>query len=114
LAASAEPRGSVEILRAQPDGLQRETIHVHDLWLPADFAPRNQDGEVVDFRLASLADAARLVAHRDGPEVVTADAALVIVDCLLRHGAIPAGTDEHRALDALRQPRVFAPSAMTA
>jgi len=84
--------------------LQRETIFVHDLWLPADFAPRGQDGEVVGNRLVSLAEAARLIALTDGPDVVTADASLVVLDCLIRHGAIVADAPAMRVLDALRQP----------
>ncbi len=34
LAGCARPAGTVDICRAQPDGLQRETIFVHDLSLP--------------------------------------------------------------------------------
>src|SRR5262249_25066366 len=42
LAATATHQATVEIVRAQPDGLQRETIHTHDVWLPPDFVPANQ------------------------------------------------------------------------
>ena len=59
LAARAQPAGTVHICREQPDGLQRETIFVHDLWLPADFVPAGQDGEVVGHRLVSLREWAR-------------------------------------------------------
>ncbi len=104
LAATACRAGTVHICRAQPDGLQRETIHVHDLWLPAEFVPHGQDGEVVAHRLVSLAEAARLIALGDGPDVVTADASLVVLDCLIRHGAIAADAPAMRALDALRHP----------
>ena len=34
LAREAVPAGAVHICREQPDGLQHETIFVHDLWLP--------------------------------------------------------------------------------
>ena len=37
-----------------PDGLQRETVFVHDLVLPPDFVPANQDGEAVEHRLVDL------------------------------------------------------------
>jgi 8-oxo-dGTP pyrophosphatase MutT (NUDIX family) len=96
LAATAVRTGTVGIRRLQPDGLQRETIHVHDLWLPPSFVPRNQDGEAVEHRQVSLAQAARLCANDAGPDVVTADASLVILDALLRLGTI--GDDApHRA-----------------
>jgi len=103
-AALAHPAGAVHIHREQPDGLQRETIFVHDLWLPADFVPAGQDGEVVDHRLVTLAEAARLIGHEDGPDVVTADAGLVILDCLLRHGAIAPDAPGYLALEQLRHP----------
>ena len=53
-----------------------------------DFVPACQDGEVVEHRLVPLDDAGALIANDAGPDVVTADASLVILDCLLRHGAI--------------------------
>jgi len=104
LASRAQPAGAVHLCREQPDGLQRETIFVHDLWLPADFAPSGQDGEVVDHRLVALAEAARLVANTEGTGVVTADASLVTLDCLLRHGVIAPDVPGYLELDALRHP----------
>jgi len=104
LAACAKPAGTVDICRTQPDGLQRETIFVHDLWLPADFTPVCIDGEVVQHRLVELPEAARLIGNAEGDDVATADSSLVILDCLLRHGAIPADVPDRAALDALRHP----------
>jgi 8-oxo-dGTP pyrophosphatase MutT (NUDIX family) len=104
VAAGAQPAGTVRICREQRDGLQRETIFVHDLWLPADFVPAGQDGEVAGHRLVPLSDVAPLIASTDGPDVVTADAALVMLDCLLRHGAIAPDAPGYDALAALRQP----------
>ncbi len=104
LARTARAVGAVHICRAQPDGLQRETIFTHDLALPPEFRPAGQDGEVVDYRLVPLADAARLAANAAGPDLVTADASLVIVDCLLRRGLIAADSPDYLALDALRHP----------
>jgi 8-oxo-dGTP pyrophosphatase MutT (NUDIX family) len=112
VAAGAQRAGTVHICRGQPDGLQRETIFVHDLWLPAGFVPAGQDGEVAGHRLVSLSEVATLIANDDGPDVVTADAALVMLDCLLRHGAIAPDAPDYGALAALRQPRdPFAPAA---
>jgi 8-oxo-dGTP pyrophosphatase MutT (NUDIX family) len=101
LAIQATPCGTVRIRRIQPDGLHWETIHVHDLWLPSSFVPANQDGEAVDHRLVSLPEAARLAAQSDGADVVTADASLVILDCLLRQGAIPRTASARDRLEAL-------------
>ena len=102
LARRAAATGVVTICREQADGLQRETIFVHDLRLPADFVPAGQDGEVVAHRLVSLPEAAELIAHAAGPDVVTADASLVVLDCLLRHGAVDADAPDYLALAALR------------
>lgn len=104
LAARALPVGAVHIYREQPDGVQHETIFVHDLVLPRDFSPTPTDGEVAGFRCVDLEAAARLIAHADGPDVVTADASLVALDCLLRHGAIPADARPYLTLEALRHP----------
>ena len=103
LAATARATGTLRICRAHPKGLERETVYVHDLWLDPAFVPVGTDGEVVEFRLEELSDAARLACNRDGSDVVTADASLVIVDCLMRHGFIADGTADHAALDALRR-----------
>ncbi len=59
-ATLAQPAGAVHICREQPDGLQRETIFVHDLWLAPDFVPAGQDGEV---SRASAGSVARARAH---------------------------------------------------
>lgn len=87
VAEHAQPCGALHIRRDRPDGLQIETIFVHDLWLPAEFVPANQDGEAVEHRCVPLAEAARLIAITSGLDIVTADASLVVADCLARHGA---------------------------
>jgi 8-oxo-dGTP pyrophosphatase MutT (NUDIX family) len=104
VAAMSQFAGDVRICRAQPDGLQRETIFVHDLWLAPDFLPDNQDGEAVEHRLVDLAQAAVLIAQQEAPDIVTADASLVILDFLLRQGTLDADAAELAALDALRVP----------
>ena len=106
LATRAVSAGSVHIWREQPDGLQSETIYVHDLWLPPDFVPANQDGEATDYRLVSLPEVANLISRSGGPDEVTADASLVVLDFLLRHGAIrPASRP---ALQRLLHPQAAA------
>jgi 8-oxo-dGTP pyrophosphatase MutT (NUDIX family) len=103
VAARARPQGSIDICRPQPQGLQRETVFVYDLELDAGFSPANQDGEAVEHRQLTLSDAARLIAADDGDDAVTADASLVILDCLLRHGALGPDGPDIRALSAFRR-----------
>ena len=107
LSRHAQCAGSVDICRATSDGLQRETIYAYDLWLPADFAPANQDGEAVGHRLYAPQDILAVLATDD----ITADASLVIVDFLIRHGHIPPGDPRFAALDALRRPPVLHPAS---
>ena len=78
------------------DGLQLETLFVHDLALPPDFVPRNQDGEVSGHRLVDLAEAARLIAQESGSDEVTVDASLVVLD-YLTHGVARAARHGGRA-----------------
>ena len=104
VAVTATPAGEVRVCRSQPDGLQRETIFTHDLFLPADFMPSNQDGEAIEHRTVSLVEAAALIANDRGSDVVTADASLVILDFLLRHRSVDMGVPAYRALGALRFP----------
>jgi 8-oxo-dGTP pyrophosphatase MutT (NUDIX family) len=104
LAECAQRTNAVRICREQPDGLQRETIYVHDLWLPPAFAPAGQDGEAVDHRLVTLPDAIRLIAVDEGVDAVTADASLVILDFLMRRGAIDPDADEYAELASFRDP----------
>lgn len=96
LASRAAHAGGVRILRLQRDGLQRETLHVFDLELPPGFQPVNQDGEVAGFHLVSIEALAELMGNAEGPDVMTADAALVAADWLLRKPGLrwPVGTRE--------------------
>ena len=81
LARRATRGGTVELLREVQEGVQCEVIHIYDLELPRDFAPRNQDGEVAEFRLVPFAEARRLVHETDE---LTVDAALVALDFFTR------------------------------
>ena len=88
LARRARPAGTVQVVRPMFDGLQRETVYVHDLTLPEAFLPDNRDGEAVEHRLVTLAEAAELVARDGGPDEVTIDASAVVLDYLLRHSEV--------------------------
>lgn len=108
VATRAVATGTVHVWREQPDGLQSETIYVHDLWLPGNFVPANQDGEASDHRLVSLPEAARLVGLADGLDEITADASLVVLDFLLRHRAIPLVSRLRPDLQRLLHPQAAA------
>jgi 8-oxo-dGTP pyrophosphatase MutT (NUDIX family) len=109
VARTARAQGVVHLRRPLFDGLQRETVFVHDLWLAADFVPANQDGEAVEHRLVDLADAARLLAQSGGSDEVTVDASLVVLDFLIRHRVLETGDREFAALAALPRRGADAP-----
>lgn len=107
IAGHARCAGVVEICRDVREGLQRETIYVHDFWLPPDFVPVNEDGEATEHRLCRPEDVLSVLAGDD----ITGDASLVIVDLLLRHGCVAADDPSFAALQALRHPSVLAPQS---
>ncbi|CAG4888404.1 NUDIX hydrolase [Paraburkholderia gardini] len=71
---------TAHVLQSLPEGTQAEQVFIYDLPLPPDFAPRNQDGEVGEHRLARIDEVARWI--EDG--TMTVDASLATLDCLLR------------------------------
>ena len=76
LARKARPGGTASVLREVPEGVQSETVHIYDLELPADFEPRNQDGEVSEFKLLTFAEVKL--------ETLTYEATIVARDYLRR------------------------------
>ncbi|RFU47074.1 DUF4743 domain-containing protein [Paraburkholderia sp. DHOC27] len=86
IAASATRGRTFLVLQSLPEGTQAEQLFVYDLALPADFAPRNQDGEVGEHRLARIDEVARWI--EEG--ALTVDASLATLDCLLRRNWIDA------------------------
>jgi 8-oxo-dGTP pyrophosphatase MutT (NUDIX family) len=103
LAQDARPAGILRVRREVPEGLDSEILHNFDLALPADFVPRNTDGEVSEF----LPLDARQLLERIARGEMTVEAGLVAVDFALRHrmiqddeGAIGA------ALEACRETRL--------
>jgi isopentenyldiphosphate isomerase len=95
IAGRAIPVGVIAYVYREPgpggfDLLKPDVQFCYDLELPADFAPRNTDGEIDEFFLWPIERAAATV--RD-----TADfkfnCNLVIIDFLLRHGVITPETE---------------------
>lgn len=83
LARRAVHAGTLAFARDDPEGVDAQRIEIHDLELPPDWMPRNQDGEVAGFRRLSI-DAVRDLL--DVPGAFTVDAALVTLDALARRG----------------------------
>ena len=88
--------GAVRVEYTVPEGLHREILFVHDLWLPQDFTPRNQDGEVSEIQMMRNEDVVERIL--DGE--FTLDAGAVMIDGLIRQG-IPSPEDP-QYLDILR------------
>ncbi|AVZ79519.1 NUDIX hydrolase [Zoogloeaceae bacteirum Par-f-2] len=79
LAGRARPMGTLFARREEDEGIHNEWLHVWQLELPADFAPRNTDGEVDGFMLLDRAElAGRILADE-----FTTDAAAVAATWLL-------------------------------
>ena len=76
---------AVRVEYSVPEGLHREILFVHDLWLPVDFKPANQDGEVAEIRRATLEDVLQQILAGE----FTMDAGTVMIDGLLRQGLVP-------------------------
>ena len=88
LAHNAVAAGTVRLLREVPEGVQSEVIFVHDLELPRDFQPHNEDGEVAGFRRVPIAE---VIAMLGGDADITLEAGLVMASFLRRRGYVPIG-----------------------
>jgi 8-oxo-dGTP pyrophosphatase MutT (NUDIX family) len=88
--------GAVRVEYSVPEGLHREILFVHDLWVPPDFKPVNQDGEVSEIRLAPVEEVIQDILAGE----FTLDAGAVMVDGLLRLGAVLP--EDPQYLDLLR------------
>ena len=96
LLADVNCLGVVRTEYSVPDGLHREVMFVHDLWLPQDFRPVNQDGEVSEIRLMPVEDVCEAILQGE----FTLDAGAVTIDGLLRLGAVLP--EDPQYLDLLR------------
>ena len=98
LASRAAAAGMLEVRHEVREGLHSEILYAHDLEVPADFRPRNVDGEVGEFMLLSGAQTAERIANGE----FTVEAGLVTLDFLLRNGAVAAESGVREALDRCR------------
>lgn len=91
---------AVRVEYSVPEGLHREILFVHDLWLPQEFKPVNQDGEVSEIRAMSLEEVMQCLLMGD----FTLDAAAVMIDGLLRLGAVMPEDPQYLDLQRLLKP----------
>ena len=104
LIRSAVPAGAVSYRMETQLGIRDDVLFVYDIEMPADFVPKNGDGEIVDFALMPVAAVLdRIRRTRDFKFNVN----LVILDFAIRHGLLRPDDEEyldvatglHRPLD---------------
>lgn len=94
-ACQAVPVGAITYLMENDHGLKPDTMFVYDLELPADIVPRNTDGEVEQFFLWPLAQAAESVRSTDAWKF---NCNLVVIDFLVRHGFLTPAHPDYLAI----------------
>jgi 8-oxo-dGTP pyrophosphatase MutT (NUDIX family) len=92
--------GAVRVEYSVPEGLHREILFVHDLWLPEDFKPVNQDGEVSEIACMPLEEVMQSMLMGE----FTLDAAAVMIDGMLRLGAVTPEDSQYLELLRLLKP----------
>jgi hypothetical protein len=85
LALTARPVGAISYCHEDAWGLKPDTMFVYDLDVPADFEPRNTDGEIESFRRMELDEVAERVRQSDDFKF---NVNLVLIDFLIRHGRL--------------------------
>ena len=104
LTRHAVPAGAVSYRMETKLGIRDDVLFVFDLEMPADFVPKNQDGEIVHFELMPAAAVLDRVRTSDDFKF---NVNLVILDFALRHGVLrpddpeylDVATGLHRQLD---------------
>ncbi|MBV9815295.1 MAG: DUF4743 domain-containing protein [Alphaproteobacteria bacterium] len=104
LACHAVPAGAISYRMETELGIRDDVLFVYDLEMPADFVPKNQDGEIVQF---SLMPAAAVLDRVRTSDDFKFNVNLVILDFALRHGVLrpddpeylDVATGLHRPLD---------------
>jgi hypothetical protein len=100
----AVPAGAVSYRMENELGIRDDVLFVFDLEMPADFVPKNQDGEIVHFELMPASAVLDRVRTSDDFKF---NVNLVILDFALRHGILrpddpeylDVATGLHRPLD---------------
>jgi 8-oxo-dGTP pyrophosphatase MutT (NUDIX family) len=95
LARQARPVGAIRYRMEHQGWLRNDTLFVYDLELPADFTPRNNDGEIAGFRLMELEEVREILASGQDFKF---NVALVAIDFLIRHGHLSPGEPDYSDL----------------
>ncbi len=102
LARQAVAVGAVSYRCERAEGLRDDVLFCYDLVLPADFEPRNTDGEVETFELWAMDE---VTARLDETDEFKFNVALVIIDLMVRRGLIgPDDPDYMAIVDGLHLP----------
>jgi len=101
LIAQARSYGCLSYLVETPFGLSPGNILCYDLKLPPGFTPRSLDGEVSEFLLLPVAEVMEMLATTAEALHFKPVSALVILDFLLRHGALNGASDHAQIAAAL-------------
>jgi hypothetical protein len=104
LTERAIPVGAISYRMETGLGIRDDVLFVYDLEIPADFVPRNQDGEFVDFELIPASEVVERIRTTNDFKF---NVNLVILDFALRHGILrpddpeylDVATGLHRPLD---------------
>lgn len=96
-ARRAKSAGVISYAMAVPEGLRADTLFVYDMEFGGAFTPKNTDGEIEKFLLVPIEEIANAVHKTDEFKF---NVNLVIIDYLLRLGAIPPENPEYLALIA--------------
>jgi hypothetical protein len=85
LARQAKPVGALTYVTELEQGLRDDTLFLFDLELPADFVPRNTDGELTGFELWDVQAVMARVRETEEFKFYVAPA---LIDFFLRHGLL--------------------------
>jgi hypothetical protein len=96
LANRAVSTGAITYCFADEAGLKPDTMYCYDIALPADFRPRNTDGEIAEFMLWPIETVLDRLRDSDDFKV---NVTLVIIDFAIRHGVITP--DDEPAYESL-------------
>jgi hypothetical protein len=95
LCRHAVPAGAVSYRMETELGIRDDVLFVYDLEMPADFVPKNQDGEIVQFELMPASAVLDRVRASDDFKF---NVNLVILDFALRHGVLRPDDPEYLAI----------------
>lgn len=85
LARNARPVGAISYVHEAADGLRPDVMFCYDLELPADFVPRNTDGEIAEFMLMPAGEVMEITADTSRFKF---NCNLVNIDFFVRHGLL--------------------------